>query len=390
MKRKLHKLLFLTFISLILCSLHIKGQVDVQQIIQPISFQLENDDFDEIDKAERLVNEANKMGEDLVEEDQRLEKYFAKKEKKGEKKAVYAKQYRIDMTRKYIDGLGKLHETLNERLNFAIFEYPEDQSSVNGLRSESDDLFTTANQNFSAYEGLEKKELKSYGYYSMVSELESIVNLCLSGVDKQIDSYAIWAAQTEKKQKELADENAWANAVNMNTIDGYKEYMSAYPKGKYREAAFHKIEELEKQAKLAEEQARLNAEREQARLDSIAAAEAEAERLRLLAEQDQGPTGLTFSVQIMAVYFQVDSARLKKIYNGEEAITERYEDGMYKYTLGNFAAFEEARGFRKTLTIPSFIVAFQDGERIPTLEARKMEATVANAEGAEEEMNVEE
>ncbi|MFC2138943.1 hypothetical protein ACFLTE_12295, partial [Bacteroidota bacterium] len=354
---------------------NILSQVDVQQIIQPISFQLENDDFDEIEKAERLVKEANQMGEDLVEEDQRLEKYFAKKEKKGEKKALYAKQYRIDRTKKYIDGLSKLHEVLNERLNFAIFEYPEDQSSVNGLRNESDDLFGTAKQNFSFYEGLDKKELKKgdYGYYAMISEFDAIVQICLSGIDKQIDSYAIWASQTEKKQKELADESGWANAKSMNTIDGYKEYLSAFPKGKYREQANIEIDNLKKQALLAEEQARLAAEREQARLDSIAAAEAEAERLRLLAEQDQGPTGLFYSVQIMAVYFQVDSARICEIYNGEGEVAERFEDGMYKYSVGEFATFEEAREFRKTLSIPSFIVAFQDGERIPTLEARKMQ-----------------
>ena len=370
MKTKLHKSLILACISLLFITYNIKSQVDVQQIIQPISFQLENDDFDEIEKAERLVNEANQMGEDLEEEDQRLEKYYAKKEKKGEKKATYAKLYRIDRTRKYLDGLGDLHDILNERLNFAIFEYPEDQTSVNGLRNESDDLFSSANRNFSVYDGLDKKGVKDYGYYAMQSEFESMVQMCLSGIDKQIDSYAIWAEQTEKKQKEIADENAWADAKKMNTIEGYKEYLSGFPKGKYREDAKKKIDELEK---LAADQARLAAEREQARLDSIAAAEAEAERLRLLALQDQGPTGLYYSIQIMAVYFQVDSARIKEIYGGEDEVTERFEDGMYKYTVGNFETFDEAREFRKTLTIPSFIVAFQDGERIPTLEARKMQ-----------------
>jgi len=378
MKNKIRKSLILAFTGLLLLSYNLKSQVDVQQIIQPISFQLENDDFDEIEKAERLVNEANQMGEDLEEEDQRLEKYFAKKDKKGEKKSVYAKQYRIDRTKKYLDGLTKLHEILNERLNFAIFEYPEDQTVVNKLRNESDDLFASANQQFSPYEGLDKKALKKdYKYYSMISEFESIVQMCLSGIEKQIDAYAIWAAQTEKKQMEIADDNAWKDAQNKNTIDGYKEYLSGFPKGKYREDANEKIDELEK---LAAEQARLAAEREQARLDSIAAAEAEAERLRLLALQNQGPTGLWYSIQIMAVYFQVDSVRINEIYKGEGEVTERYEDGMYKYTVGEFDTFEEAREFRKTISMPSFIVAFQDGERIPTLEARKMQAPSNEAE----------
>ncbi|MBN2519261.1 MAG: hypothetical protein JXB17_02055 [Bacteroidales bacterium] len=370
-----------------------KSQVNVNQLIQTINYQLENSDLEKIEDAEKIVEEANTMTEELKAEDERLEKYFKKKVKKGEKKSVYAKQYRIDATNKYYDGLSAVHDVLNARLNFAIFEYPEDQSAADRLKSESDDYFNTVKQNLMSFQGLSKKDLTGLGYYALISELETNVQMMIDGIEKQKDAYAIWAIQAEKKQKDLADENAWANAVNLNTIDGYNEYINNFPSGKYVVEAQDKITELEEQARLAEEERLRKAEEERLRKEQEEAERLrreEEERLRreaeLAAQQQEVEevTGLVFSIQIMAVYFKVDSSKLCMIYPGKEKITERYEDGMYKYTVGEFSTFSEANQFRKKLTIPSFIVAFQDGERISTIDARKIEKEKEKAKETEE------
>ncbi len=375
---KTYRKLFSLFLASFFFVSLVNSQVNVNQLIQTINYQLENSDLEKIEDAEKIVEEANTMMEELKAEDERLEKYFKKKVKKGEKKSVYAKQYRIDATNKYYDGLSAVHDVLNARLNFAIFEYPEDQSKAERHKSESDDYFNTVKQNLMSFQGLSKKDLRGLGYYALISELETNVQMMIDGIEKQKDAFAIWAIQAEKKQKDVADENAWANAVNLNTIEGYNEYINNFPSGKYVVEAQDKIAELEEQARLAEEERLRKEEEERLRKEQEEAERLrreEEERLRREAElaAQQKDTGLLFSVQIMAVYFKVDSTKLCLIYPGEEKITERYEDGMYKYTIGEFNTFNEANEFRKKLSIPSFIVAFQDGERISTIDARKIE-----------------
>lgn len=86
----------------------------------------------------------------------------------------------------------------------------------------------------------------------------------------------------------------------------------------------------------------------------------------ILLEQSIGPVnwGIFFEVQIGAFeYFDLrnyleDFVRLKEV----------DEEGMYKYVLGRFRSYEDAKAFRKDMqTIgvkDAFIVALVDGQRI--------------------------
>jgi len=356
----------------------INAQVNVSDQIQSIASQLENSDLEDIESATKAVDQANQMMEELVEEDKRIEKYFKKKEKKGEKKSVDAKIYRIDASNLYYDGLSTVHDVLAKRLSFAIFEYPQDQAKVEDLKRQAADMVSTVKENLISFQGLSKKDLIGLGYYTLISELESNVQMLLGAIDLLKDGYILWAAQAEKKQMDVEEENAWANAVNKNTIEAYQEYLSKYPKGKFKTEAENKIVELGEKARKADEEQRKRMEADAAVAEAARLAEIERQKREAeLAAQQQVKEpeirGLTYSVQIMAVYFKVDEEKLKTIYCGDKKIKERFEDGMYKYSIGEFESFNEAKEFRKTLKIPSFIIAFHNGERISTVDARKIE-----------------
>jgi hypothetical protein len=83
-----------------------------------------------------------------------------------------------------------------------------------------------------------------------------------------------------------------------------------------------------------------------------------------------------FRVQIIAVKRQLSTEELKKFYPESDDIVEWEDksDGFYKYMIGNFQKYNEARNFKRSVRIrQAFVVAYKDGERILVREAKKLE-----------------
>lgn len=82
---------------------------------------------------------------------------------------------------------------------------------------------------------------------------------------------------------------------------------------------------------------------------------------------------IAFKVQIAADMQPLSTDRLHEIYSGFEKINKFEEDGWFKYSIGEFKSFEEAREFMKTCGVKgSFIVAFKGSEKMNVLEAKKL------------------
>lgn len=80
--------------------------------------------------------------------------------------------------------------------------------------------------------------------------------------------------------------------------------------------------------------------------------------------------GLVFRIQIIAVTEPLPQQEIEKLYYGEEEVTEKYHNSLYKYYVGRFGTYEEARSFNDSIGIyDAFVVAFQDGMRINIDEA---------------------
>lgn len=89
--------------------------------------------------------------------------------------------------------------------------------------------------------------------------------------------------------------------------------------------------------------------------------------------------GLQYRVQIMALKEkgQMKVAKLKLVYNIQVRIFEEYADGWYKYTAGEFATLEEAQILKASLQkrgrTDVFLVAYNDGKRIPIKDALQLQ-----------------
>ncbi|MBX7095618.1 MAG: hypothetical protein K1X56_12935 [Flavobacteriales bacterium] len=89
-----------------------------------------------------------------------------------------------------------------------------------------------------------------------------------------------------------------------------------------------------------------------------------------------GIKGLFFRVQVAASHFRVTQEYFKDRYKFDEQLYVDLVDGWTKYTIGDFSNFEDANAKRKTLSVypfkGPFIVAFNDGQRIPIYQANML------------------
>ncbi|MFC2086881.1 SPOR domain-containing protein [Bacteroidota bacterium] len=389
------RIFFLVIICIGFYTLNLKAQIEVSELTEGITDFLEASDFTSIQSAESKINEANQMIEDLAEEDERLEKYFKKSEKKGEKKSVDAKWYRIDAARIYLEGLKTIYRTLDDRLKEAEFEFSEDQARVESLRRQADENFTKANTDLTPYLGLDKKgDLKKIQYYFLIDELKSITQIQIDGIERIKEGFFIVGQQAEKKERLIADNNAWETALNENTIEAFQGYVDNFPTGRHTDEALSKIADIEAQDSLfsaQEKQAALDEQMDEQAWDSaktvntvasyetyimkfpqgmhVIEANERIKRLQDLASQKE----VFYTVQIFASRNKLSEEKLKKLYSGEYEIRERQEDGWFKYTIGEFDDLKDATELWKSLKIQSFLVGYYQGERVMPWKARKIQ-----------------
>jgi hypothetical protein len=81
---------------------------------------------------------------------------------------------------------------------------------------------------------------------------------------------------------------------------------------------------------------------------------------------------LFFAIQIMADRIKVTQDRLDRVYFGTRKISENIGDGWYRYKVGKFDSYSEAKSAMKEENIKGFIVAYKGTERIPVAEAIKI------------------
>jgi hypothetical protein len=75
--------------------------------------------------------------------------------------------------------------------------------------------------------------------------------------------------------------------------------------------------------------------------------------------------GFLYKVQIAACRVTLEPQILKSLYTDSENVTETFEDNWYKYTVGEFATYQDARKIRDQVDVPgAFVVAYLNGKRI--------------------------
>lgn len=80
--------------------------------------------------------------------------------------------------------------------------------------------------------------------------------------------------------------------------------------------------------------------------------------------------GFVYRVQIAACRIPLGSESLENIYEGNLTILELHEDNWYKYAIGEFSSYNEARHLKEQVNIPgAFIISYLNGKRIQVLKS---------------------
>jgi hypothetical protein len=84
---------------------------------------------------------------------------------------------------------------------------------------------------------------------------------------------------------------------------------------------------------------------------------------------------LLFKIQILSSTRKLSRDSIRKEYKIRESVQEENFNGLYKYTVGNFKTYEEARDFKNKLDFKKyipFVIAYNRGARITIGEAMQI------------------
>ena len=325
-----------------------QAQLDSAEIVEKIKNELDASPLGAFNTAAKSIESAYKALNDLKESDKGLEKHFQKRVKKGERKAIPSKKIRIEIAEIMTADFEKIQDILAMRLRSVVFHFESDKQATNNLVKESASLMKSASLRLNKYNGMSRRNLRKTSYEKLKREFETIRDLQTEALKKQFTVYHTWFAQDAKKQKNKEDDEAWARATRVNTSKSYEEYIANFPFGKYLVLARENQNER----------------------NTIEAKEMETEEAALANAQQQN--GLMFRVQLIAVGEQLSQEEITVYYSGEEEVLEIQQDGYYKYSVGVFTSYEEAKAFTHAVGGNSFVVAFSEGQPIPVGEAIKM------------------
>lgn len=305
---------------------------------------LTNDEKDQIQRAKDNLAKGDKVEDQIRAEEAKNQKYLDKKSKKTEKKTVEAKSLRVKQAQFYEKGYELIYTVYSEKLDACVFAYSEDEAKVKDILDEASTDNASAKRKMKEFKGLNEKDLKKKVEYSKLkSDLQSALNLYISSIKNLISGYAIYLDQENKKQVEEEENRVWQNAQSENSIQGYQAYLNDYPNGKYAADARTQIEALEeKQRKEIEDQSR-----------SLS-------------------SNIVFQVQIAASRVKLSKAKISSFYKAINDVTERYYDNWYKYSVGSFKTYDDARNFLpKTKVKGAFVVAYQNDKKVEIQESMK-------------------
>jgi len=269
------------------------------------------------------------------------------KQKKAEKKSVDAKKYRINAAIKYDEGYTAIFNMYMEILNSAEYIFVEDGSLSQKYTDDANTSFADGQRVLAKYQDVKTEDaLIKKTYTTLKSDLASMVTYEETGLQMVVDAILLWKGQDAKKTElDNADETAWTGAKKLDKIPAYKNYLASYPEGLHAEEAATKIEALE--------DAFLEAQSKTATTSNK----------------------VTYKVQILADKKEWTDAKIKsKIYFGTETVNKRYDDGYYKYSIGEFKTYAEAKTFKNKIGVKgAFVTCFVEGKQVEILDALKVE-----------------
>jgi len=303
------------------------------------------DEKDQVDRAKENLAKGDKLEDQIKAQDTKNEKYLSKKGKKAEKKSVDAKVLRVQQAMHYEKGYDLIYTVYSEKVGACVFAFPEDETKVNELIEESSADNASAKRKMKELKGLNEKAMKKkVEYAKLKSDIQSALRLYTSSIKNLIDGYAIFLDQEAKKQLEEEESRAWQNAQSENTLLSYQQYLNDYPSGKYAADARAQISSLEEQERRRKEEE--------------------------ISRSLQG--NIVYQVQIAASKVKFSKAKIASFYKATNDVVEKNYDGWYKYSVGNFKTYDDAKKYLTKVRVKgAFVVAYIGDKKVEITEAMK-------------------
>lgn len=339
----------LTFITLLFFIGFINSQTLLSQDSEIFSFMeehLNDTEAKEIEKAKGYIKKGDKLDSKIKTEDKKVQKYFSKKKKKGEKKSAEVKELRIKQAMYYEKAYAQAYNTYSKKIDGLSYIYEEDENKARGYLERAAEDNTAAQGKMKKYKGVSPKDLKKkIEYNTLKSDLQSVSGSYTSAIKNLIEAYSIFLDQETKQQLEEEENRAWANAESENSIYSYQTYLNDYPSGKYASQARSKISQLEEEERRRKEESARNLK-----------------------------GNLIYQVQIAASRKALPKWKINRFYKKTKDVTMKNYDGWYKYSVGSFKTYEEAKRHVSTVRIKgAFVVAYLNGEKLDIKEAIKIQ-----------------
>ncbi len=281
------------------------------------------------------------------------------KRRKGERKSISGKITLKQAAYYYDRGYNALFTVYYNHCKDLNFQLPQNRNTAKSLLRQAEASFNQGQSQLKRIQGYSEKELKKHiTFKSLFRTVDDGKNFELKAINKLIQIINLFNSETEQIQaKRQKDDQAWQQALSENTIDAYQNYIDNFPDGRHVAEAQAKITALQQQQQVSTDTTILN--------------------------YSTNPTfDLIYRVQILSDTKPWTPAKIRaKIYRyyGKDGrpTYNAFLDGRYKYFIGEFKTYAEAKQIAESLRITvktkPFVVAFLNGEPIDIKRAISIE-----------------
>ena len=342
--------------------------------ISEVKKKMDDAELTKMTDAENAFEEAKFVMENVQTEDEELEKAFAKgSTPKAEKKAVNVKRNRIVAAKLNEKAYNLIFEACDGRLGKMKFGDKDAQVKAKDIRNKASEKITAATTKGDDYKYLEDADLETRKYDEIKTSIDEAYALFAEAITLELAAWDLHfnqlsvAPSAENQAKPVETQTEPVATVQPTSEPAVEDAILVEKPIEPAPAPEPKPEpvpvvETPKPAPVAEAPKPAPAPEKpkaQVKAEKTAPVATAPSKAR---EQKSLGAGAIYRVQLAAIQRgQLPTSIKQELYSGTKTLSEEFENGMYKYRVGDFNSFSEAKQFMEEYGKGSFIVKYVNG-----------------------------
>jgi hypothetical protein len=280
-----------------------------------------------------------------------------------------------------------MFEACDTRLARLKFYNPDEKKKAKDLRNQSGEKITAATTKADEYKFLEDSDLETYKYDEIKTNIDAAMALFKEGIALELEAWKMQLNQlpppaepvaATPAEQPVASAPAEQPAAETTTTQAVSEPEKPKqeilvekplppeekPVASQQESAPVASEPVETVPSVAPEPAPAPPVAAPAPVQTAKATPSVEPAKPAKPAKSQSPVvqGVVYKVQIAAIQRgQLPDYVKQELYSGNRTLTEDFEDGFYKYRVGDFNSFSDARAFIEEYGKEAFVVKFVNG-----------------------------